>query len=133
MKEKERMKRPVLVTVGLALGGLMGAALAGGATAHSEEGGSLTATPTGGAPAQTTTAATADPKAHAAGAGLGLNPNTPQITGGTNLTTKEAESLTPTTNSASADEWKFDFHGYMRAPLRVSMGPASPTYLPPNG
>ena len=123
------MKRPLLVSVGLALGGLVGGALLGGAVARAEEGASLSATTSSGAaPA----AATADSKSHATGAGLGLNPNTPQLTGGTNLTTKEAESLTPTTTSASADEWKFDFHGYMRAPLRVSVGPSTPTYQPSN-
>jgi len=126
------MKRPLLVSVGLALGGLVGGTFLGGAVARAEEGASLSATTSGGAPAAAPAAATADPKSHAAGAGLGLNPNTPQLTGGTNLTTKEAKALTPTTTSASADEWKFDFHGYMRAPLRVSVGPATPTYQPLN-
>ncbi len=41
------------------------------------------------------------------------------------LSTKEAETLTPSTSGA-ADEWKFDFHGYLRAPLRASIGPATP-------
>src|SRR3569623_1871167 len=137
MKEKERMKRPLLVTVGLALGGFAGGALAGANAARAEEGASLSATTSSGggaatATAPSTTPSTTDSKAHSAGAGLGLNPTTPQLTGGTNLSTKAAESLTPTTTSASADEWKFDFHGYMRAPLRVSVGPATPTYQPLN-
>jgi len=131
------MKRPLLVTVGLALGGLAGASLADGNMARAAEGGSLTPTTSEGGGAATATApdktpSTADSKAHGAGAGLGLNPNTPQLTGGTNLSTKEAESLTATTTSASADEWKFDFHGYMRAPLRMSLGPATPTSQPAN-
>src|SRR3569623_726877 len=118
------MKRPLLVTVGLALGCIADRALTGGNVARADEGASLTPTTSAGGGAATATApattpSTADPKAHGAGAGLGLNPNTPQLTGGTNLSTKEAESLTATTPSASADEWKFDFHGYMRAPLRV--------------
>src|SRR3569623_2296641 len=137
MKEKERMKRPLLVTVGLALGGFAGGALAGANAARAEEGASLSATTSSGggaatATAPSTTPSTTDSKAHSAGAGLGLNPNTPQLTGGTNLSTKEAESLTATTPSASADAWKFDFHGYMRAPLRVSIGPPTPTYQPAN-
>jgi hypothetical protein len=60
---------------------------------------------------------------------LGLPPSTPQLAGGTNLTTKEAEALTPSTSGGS-DEWKFDFHGYMRAPLRVSFGPPTPLSYP---
>src|SRR3569832_1646228 len=127
MKEKERMKRPLLVTVGLALGGMAGASLADGNMARAAEGGSLTPTTSEGGGAATATApdktpSTADSKAHGAGAGLGLTPNTPQLPGGTSLRTKEAESLTATTTSASADEWKCDFHGYMRAPLRVLLG-----------
>ena len=57
------------------------------------------------------------------GGGVGLSPNTPQLGGGTNLTEKEAESLTPTVSAGSADEWKFSFHGYLRGPMRVSFGP----------
>jgi len=124
------MKRPVLVTVGLALGASLGGVVAGG-SARAEEGASLTAT--GSGTPNLAAPAPAETKTHtAAGAGLGINPNTPQLTGGTNLNTKEAEALTATTTSASADEWKFDFHGYMRAPLRVSMGPATPTSQPAN-
>src|SRR4029453_2164102 len=41
----------------------------------------------------------------------------------------QAEALSPTT-SGSADEWKFDFHGYFRAPMRISFGPPSPVNLP---
>jgi hypothetical protein len=50
-------------------------------------------------------------------------------TSGANLNAKQAESLTASTGG-SADEWKFDFHGYLRAPLRISFGPPSPTLLP---
>ena len=60
---------------------------------------------------------------------VGLSPSTPALGGGTMLSTKEAETLTPSTSGA-ADEWKFDFHGYLRAPLRASIGPATPTILP---
>jgi hypothetical protein len=45
------------------------------------------------------------------------------------INSKQAESLTATTSGA-ADEWKFEFHGYMRAPIRASWGPPSPTALP---
>src|SRR6185295_3237304 len=62
-----------------------------------------------------------------AGAGLGLAPSTPQIGAGAMVNAKEAESLTPTVSSAGgSDEWKFDFHGYMRGPMRFSFGPPTP-------
>ena len=61
--------------------------------------------------------------------GVGLSPSTPAIGGGTMLSNKEAETLTPSTSGA-ADEWKFDFHGYLRAPLRASIGPATPVQFP---
>jgi hypothetical protein len=61
--------------------------------------------------------------------GVGLSPTAPSLGGGTMLSTKEAETLTPSTSGA-ADEWKFDFHGYLRAPLRASIGPATPVQLP---
>ena len=60
---------------------------------------------------------------------LGLSPTTPAIGGGTAISAKQAESLTATT-SGGADEWKFDFHGYLRAPLHISFGPPSPAQLP---
>ena len=63
--------------------------------------------------------------------GVGLSPTAPSIGGGTMLSTKEAETLTPSTSGA-ADEWKFDFHGYLRAPLRASIGPETPVILPSN-
>ena len=60
---------------------------------------------------------------------VGLSPSTPDLGGGTMLSTKEAATLTPSTSGA-ADEWKFDFHGYLRAPMRVSFGPATPLNQP---
>jgi hypothetical protein len=45
------------------------------------------------------------------------------------ISAKQAEGLTATTGG-SADEWKFDFHGYLRAPLRISFGPPNPVLLP---
>jgi hypothetical protein len=60
---------------------------------------------------------------------VGISPATPELGGGTMLNTKEAETLTPSTSGA-ADEWKFDFHGYLRAPLRASIGPETPVVLP---
>ncbi|HEX3903191.1 MAG TPA: hypothetical protein VH853_10105 [Polyangia bacterium] len=60
---------------------------------------------------------------------VGLSPSTPDLGGGTMLNNKEAATLTPSTGGA-ADEWKFDFHGYLRAPLRVSFGPATPLTQP---
>ena len=124
------MKRPALATVALVLGGM-----SVGVPARAAEPASLTATTDTAAAAPSLAAPAPAPdaaKAHGGGAGIGLNPNTPQLTGGTNLSAQEAESLTPTTTAASADEWKFDFHGYMRAPLRVSFGPPSPTSQPAN-
>ena len=61
--------------------------------------------------------------------GVGLSPAAPTIGAGSLITTKQAESLAPST-SGSADEWKFDFHGYFRAPLRISFGPPTPVNLP---
>ncbi|HLK92302.1 MAG TPA: hypothetical protein VKZ18_20575 [Polyangia bacterium] len=66
---------------------------------------------------------------HSVDTGVGLSPSAPELGGGTNLSNKEAASLTPSTSGA-ADEWKFDFHGYLRAPLRVSFGPATPLDQP---
>jgi hypothetical protein len=63
------------------------------------------------------------------GAGIGLSPTMPTLGGGTTISSKEAESLTPSTSGA-ADEWKFDFHGYLRAPLRISFGPPTPAQQP---
>jgi hypothetical protein len=60
---------------------------------------------------------------------VGISPATPELGGGTMLNTKEAETLTPSTSGA-ADEWKFDVHGYLRAPLRASIGPATPVQFP---
>src|SRR5262249_34268265 len=84
------------------------------------------------APATLTATPTVAPKASSAGGGsvLGISPNTPAIAGGTNLSAKEAETLTATTSGGSSDEWKFDFHGYMRAPLRVGFGPPQPLTWP---
>jgi len=56
------------------------------------------------------------------GAAIGISPNVPQIVGG-GISATQAEELAPTATSGSSDEWKMDFHGYMRAPLRLSWGP----------
>jgi hypothetical protein len=78
----------------------------------------------------TTTAAPAAPPKAPSSVDLSLPPSLPAVTG-TTLTTKQAESLTPTTSSgAGSDEWKFTFHGYFRAPLHASWGPPSPTNPP---
>ena len=63
------------------------------------------------------------------GVDLGISPTTPAIGGGTLISTKQAESLTATT-SGGADEWKFDFHGYLSAPVHISFGPPSPVNPP---
>jgi hypothetical protein len=65
----------------------------------------------------------------AAAGGTGLSPNAPQIGSGSMITTKQGESLTASTGGTS-DEWKFDFHGYFRGPLRISFGPPTPADLP---
>jgi hypothetical protein len=91
------------------------------------------AAPAAPAPLTATSAAAAAPpaeeaKPRSAGAGLGLGVNTPQIGAGAMISGKEAESLTPTVSSAAgSDEWKFEFHGYMRGPMRMSFGPPTPT------
>jgi hypothetical protein len=69
------------------------------------------------------------PSSSGATSALGISPSAPQLAGGTNITSKEAESLTPSIGGSS-DEWRFDFHGYMRAPLRVSFGPPEPLVFP---
>lgn len=79
-------------------------------------------TPTAPAPAPASRSGSPD-------TGVGLSPSAPAIGGGTNLSNKEAATLTPSTGG-TADEWKFDFHGYLRAPLRVSFGPATPLQQP---
>jgi len=61
--------------------------------------------------------------------GLGLSPAAPTIGAESQISGKQAESLTSTAGG-SAEEWKFDFHGYFRGPLRISFGPPSPTQLP---
>lgn len=127
------MKRPLLGTVVLGLGGIFV-----GARAHAADtpeaapaaaepaaaGATLKSTGT----AKATSSPDAEPaqKTHGVGAGLGLAPGTPDLQGGENLSAKEGEALTPTTTAASADEWKFDYHGYFRAPMRVSFGPPTP-------
>jgi|GEM_PF-368370 len=60
----------------------------------------------------------------------GLSPNLPQVTGGTNISTKQFEELNSSTTGGSSDEWKFQFHGYFRAPLRASWGPPTPIDQP---
>jgi hypothetical protein len=61
--------------------------------------------------------------------GAGLSPTAPTIGSGSMITTKQAEALTSSAGGA-ADEWRFDFHGYLRTPFRVSFGPPSPANLP---
>lgn len=119
------MKRVLLGTVIFAAGGLM----AGHPARADEEGEALT--PTTGHP-QTKAAAPAAGGSNkkGGGAGIGLSPNAPQITGGSNLSAKEAEAQQAPVEDT--DEWKFDFHGYMRAPMRVSFGPPSPVDQPAN-
>src|SRR3954471_4759369 len=111
------MKRSRLGTLVLGLGGLM--------VATSARAADVNLTPTNAPATLDATPPSGEAPKKNAGAGIGINPNTPQITGGTQITAKEAESLTPTTASAGADEWKSDFHGYMRAPMRISFGPPS--------
>jgi len=55
---------------------------------------------------------------------LSLPPSVPQFGAQTAISQKEAEALTSSVSNSS-DEWKFEFHGYMRAPLRASIGPPS--------
>ena len=74
------------------------------------------------APADTT-------KKSSGGVDLTLSPNLPQVGSGMNLSAKQIESLSPSTSGAS-DEWKFEFHGYLRAPVRASIGPPSPVNHP---
>lgn len=61
--------------------------------------------------------------------GAGLSPNMPQVAGGTNISTKQIEELS-TSAGGSSDEWKFQFHGYLRAPIRFSWGPPTPAIQP---
>jgi hypothetical protein len=63
------------------------------------------------------------------GGGAGLSPNLPQVGAGTSMSAKQAEEMTPSTGSA-ANDWKFEFHGYFRAPLRASWGPPTPLDQP---
>jgi len=79
--------------------------------------------PTPPAPDKSTTGGSAQ------AGGVGLSPSAPQIGTGSLITSKQGESLTASTGG-SADEWKFDFHGYFRAPLRISFGPPTPANLP---
>lgn len=55
---------------------------------------------------------------------LSLPPGLPQFGAQTAISQKQAESLTSSVSNSS-DEWKFEFHGYMRAPLRATIGPPS--------
>ncbi len=63
------------------------------------------------------------------GIDLALPPSVPQFTSGSGISAKQAESLTSSV-SGSGDEWKFEFHGYLRAPVRASLGPPSPVIHP---
>jgi hypothetical protein len=87
----------------------------------------------------TATPPAADKPGTTTSSGATLSPNIPTIGGDSRISPKQAEALTSTTSGA-ADEWKFDFHGYFRAPIRVSFGPPSPvdhpstnTMGPPSG
>ena len=80
------------------------------------------------AAASAMTAEPVKPATSSAG-GAGLSPSLPQVAGGTNMSSKQAEELNPSTGGA-ADEWKFQFHGYFRAPLRASFGPPTPADQP---
>jgi hypothetical protein len=86
-------------------------------------------TPTPPAPTQLTPSTSPSRNSNSPQTAVGLTPTTPELGGGTMISNKEAETLTPST-SGSADEWRFDFHGYLRAPLRASIGPATPVILP---
>jgi hypothetical protein len=91
---------------------------------------SATTTTPAAAPPTTLTPTTTDPARPTTTApSLGIPPTTPLIGSGSLITPKQAETLTPTTGGA-ADEWKFEFHGYLRAPLRVGFGPPNPIRLP---
>jgi len=54
----------------------------------------------------------------------------PTFGGGTNISTRQAEALTASTSAGGADDWKFEFHGYFRAPVRASIGPPTPVMHP---
>src|SRR5258708_29058352 len=85
-----------------------------------------TLTPTSSSPS-------AAPGKPAAGTGgVGLSPTLPSNTGGSPVTAKEVQALTPSSSGGTSDEWKADFHCYLRAQLRVSMGPPTPI-IPPSG
>ena len=91
------------------------------------------------APAPSALTATTSPSAEttpkpgtAPATGIGLSPTIPSNTGGAAITAKEVQALTPSSSGATADEWKFEFHGYLRAPLRASIGPPTPI-IPPSG
>jgi hypothetical protein len=71
------------------------------------------------ATASTPAPATAAPAAHVRSAPqIGLAPGTPQ-TGTLDLVAPPAPSMTTTPTES---DWKFDFHGFLRAPLRLGMG-----------
>jgi hypothetical protein len=79
-------------------------------------------------------AAAPAPAAPTAGASVGLPPSLPQIGGGSMISDKAVESLTASSSGGGgggSDEWKFDFHGYFRAPVRTSFGPPTPKPVAP--
>ena len=61
--------------------------------------------------------------------GVGLSPTAPHDRRGLADHHQAGRVAAPSTSGA-ADEWKFDFHGYFRAPLRISFGPPTPVNLP---
>ncbi len=62
-------------------------------------------------------------------AGAGLSPSLPQIGSASNVSARQMEELASST-SHTTDEWKFQVHGYLRAPLRFSWGPPTPAVQP---
>ena len=72
-------------------------------------------------PASAPAPAPAEKKPRAAGPGLSLSPETPQVGG---RVTSPAEPPPVVAPEPSA-EWKFEVTGYFRAPLRFSWGPAT--------
>ena len=84
-----------------------------------------TTTPAPAPPAKLNLTATPPAEKPAANTAPGatLSPNLPTIGGDSRISPRQAETLTATTSGA-ADEWKFEFHGYFRAPAPRQLRPA---------